>query len=190
MKKLLGIAYFLLLLAQPALADRVSPVDNGTITSGMGWRLDPFGSGRMVYHRGYDISVPVGTPVYPTQKGSVYFAGTYKGYGNLVVIEHGSGYVTLYGHNSEILVQAGDNVDTTTVIALSGSTGHSTGPHVHYEIRQLPAIARAEHERLVNTVKTYIEKNLDSFVNEYANGKSGGKGGGEVESVLPSDLDE
>ena len=111
MKKYLVIAYFLLLLPQLAFATRVSPVDNGTVTSGVGWRLDPFGSGRMAYHNGYDIAVPVGTPVHPTQKGTVYFAGPWKGYGNLVVVEHGGGYVTLYGHNSEILVKAGDKVD-------------------------------------------------------------------------------
>src|SRR5512144_1985848 len=116
MKKFLTFAYLVLLLPQFALAaDRVSPVDNGTITSGVGWRLDPFGSGRMVYHSGYDISVPIGTAVHPTQKGTVYFAGLYKGYGNLVVIEHGAGYVTMYGHNAEVLVKAGDKVDTDTV---------------------------------------------------------------------------
>ncbi len=186
MKILLGITCILLLLTQPALAERVSPVDNGTITSGVGWRLDPFGSGRMVYHRGYDISVPVGTPVHPTQKGSVYFAGPWKGYGNLVVIEHGAGYVTMYGHNSEILVQAGDKVDTNTVIALSGSTGRSTGPHVHYEIRQIPGYAKAQKEQMEKSLKAFVRNNLDGMVEDYVNGK----GGGEMESVMPSDFDE
>ena len=186
MKKFLIITYFLLLLPQHALASRVSPVDNGTVTSGIGWRIDPFGSGRMVYHSGYDIAVPVGTPVHPTQKGTVYFAGPWKGYGNLVVIEHGEGYVTLYGHNGDILVKAGDKVDTGTVIALSGNTGHSTGPHVHYEIRQLPGSAKAERDRLEKSVKAYVENNLDRIVTDYANGK----GGGDVDSVMPDDLNE
>jgi murein DD-endopeptidase MepM/ murein hydrolase activator NlpD len=186
MKKLLGLAFFLLLLPQLALADRVSPVDNGVVTSGIGLRLDPFGSGRMVYHNGYDIAVPLGTPVHPTQKGSVYFAGPYKGYGNLVVIEHGAGYVTMYGHNSEILVQAGDKVDTQTVIALSGSTGRSTGPHVHYEIRQIPGYAKVQQEQLENGLKAFVRNNIDGMVNDFALGK----GGGELEAILPVDLDE
>ena len=70
-------------------------------------------SGKKVYHNGYDIAVPVGTPVHPTQSGIVYYAGAYKGYGNLVVVEHGEGYVTMYGHNSEILVKPGDKVRFT-----------------------------------------------------------------------------
>ena len=186
MKKLLGLAFILLLSPQPALADRVSPVDNGVVTSGVGWRLDPFGSGRMVYHSGYDISVPAGTPVYPTQKGSVYFAGSYKGYGNLVVIEHGAGYVTMYGHNSEILVRAGDKVDTKTVIALSGSTGRSTGPHVHYEIRQIPGYAKAQQEHLENGLKAFVRNNIEGMVDDFAQGK----GGGELEAIMPVDLNE
>ncbi len=187
MKKFLTIAYFLLLLPHFALAsDRVSPVDNGTVTSGVGWRLDPFGSGRMVYHSGYDIAVPVGTPVHPTQKGTVYFAGPWKGYGNLVVIEHGAGYVTMYGHNSEVLVKAGEKVDTNTVIALSGSTGRSTGPHVHYEVRQLPGYAKVRQEQLENGVKAFVKNSIDGMVDDFAQGK----GGGEVETIMPADLNE
>ena len=186
MKKFLIIAHFLLLLPQPSLAARVSPVDNGTVTSGVGWRLDPFGSGRMVYHSGYDIAVPVGTPVHPTQAGTVYFAGPYKGYGNLVVVEHGQGYVTMYGHNSEVLVKPGEKVDPTTVLALSGSTGRSTGPHVHYEIRQLPSFAKVRHDRLENGIKTFVMNNIDSMVNDAVQGK----GGGEIEAILPGDIDE
>ncbi|HTG81492.1 MAG TPA: M23 family metallopeptidase [Geobacteraceae bacterium] len=186
MKKFLVIAQLLLLVPHISLAARVSPVDNGTVTSGVGWRLDPFGSGKMVYHSGYDIAVPVGTPVHPTQKGTVYFAGPYKGYGNLVVVEHGEGYVTMYGHNSEILVKAGEKVDTDTVIALAGSTGRSTGPHVHYEIRQLPGFAKVRHEKLENGIKTFVMNNIDSIVNNAVQGK----GGGEIETILPDDIDE
>ncbi len=186
MKKLLIIAYFLLLLPQLAQAARVSPVDNGTVTSGVGWRIDPFGSGRKVYHSGYDIAVPVGTPVHPTQSGTVYFAGPWKGYGNLVVVEHGAGYVTLYGHNAEVLVKAGDKVDPDSVIALSGSTGHSTGPHVHYEIRQLPGYAKVRQAQLENRVRTFVKNNMDGMVDDFAQGK----GGGEVETIMPADLDE
>ena len=186
MKKFLTCACFLLLLPFPALASRVSPVDSGTVTSGVGWRLDPFGSGRMVYHNGYDIAVPVGTPVHPTQVGTVYFAGPYKGYGNLVVIEHGSGYVTMYGHNAELLVKKGDKVDPDTVIALSGSTGRSTGPHVHYEIRQLPGYEKVRRARLENSIRAFIADNIDGLVSDYVQGK----GGAESDAVMPDDLNE
>jgi murein DD-endopeptidase MepM/ murein hydrolase activator NlpD len=186
MKKFLTFAIFLLMLPLPAVASRVSPVDHGAVTSGVGWRVDPFGSGRMVYHNGYDIAVPVGTPVYPTQVGTVYFAGPYKGYGNLVVIQHGSGYVTMYGHNSEILVKAGDKVDTDTVIALSGNTGRSTGPHVHYEIRQLPGYEKVRRAHLENSIKTFVADTVDGMVSDFVQGK----GGGEAEAVMPDDLDE
>jgi len=186
MKKFLSIAFLALLLPQLALAARVSPVDNGTVTSGVGWRLDPFGSGRMVYHSGYDIAVPVGTPVHPTQTGTVYFAGPYKGYGNLVVIEHGGGYVTMYGHNAEILVNAGEKVDTSTVIALSGNSGRSTGPHVHYEIRQIPGYAKVRQEQLEKGVEAFVKNNIDGIVSDFVQGR----GGGEVEAIMPVDLDE
>ena len=186
MKKFVIIMHFLLIVPHVAYAARTSPVDNGTITSGVGWRVDPFGSGRMVYHSGYDISVPVGTSVYATQAGTVYFAGPYKGYGNLVVIEHGQGYVTLYGHNAKVLVQAGEKVDTSTVLALSGSTGRSTGPHVHYEIRQLPGYAKVKREQLEKTVRSFASDNIGNLVDNYVQGK----GGGELDTILPADLDE
>lgn len=186
MKKFLITLLILLTLPTLSFAARQSPVDNGTVTSGVGWRLDPFGSGRMVYHNGYDIAVPVGTPVHPTQAGTVYFAGPYKGYGNLVAVEHGKGFVTFYGHNSEVLVKPGQKVDTDTVIALSGSTGRSTGPHVHYEVRQFPGYEKREREQLEAGVKTVIKKNIDNWVEDYVSGK----GGPETESYLPEDLNE
>lgn len=127
-----------LLLTLSVSAHAVQPVPFGQITSTPGWRKDPFGSGRLLHHNGYDIAVPTGTPVTPTQAGTVSFAGKYKGYGYLVAVDHGNSYVTLYGHLSRILVQVGMPVTTETVIALSGNTGHSTGPHLHYEIRQWP----------------------------------------------------
>lgn len=187
MKFFLNAALFVALsLPAFALAARQSPVDGGTVTSGVGWRPDPFGSGRMVYHNGYDIAVPVGTPVHPTQAGTVYFAGPYKGYGNLVAVEHGKGFVTFYGHNSEVLVKPGQLVDTNTVIALSGSTGRSTGPHVHYEVRQFPGAEKRERAQLEAGVKDIIKKNVDTWVEDYV----GGKGGPDPESYLPEDLNE
>lgn len=129
------------LLILSTAAQAAQPVAFGQITSVPGWRKDPFGSGKKMYHRGYDIAVPIGTQVFPTQTGTISYAGKYKGYGNLVAVDHGNGYVTLYGHLSRILVDVGMPVTTTTLIALSGNTGHSTGPHLHYEIRQWPGAA-------------------------------------------------
>lgn len=176
------------LTATAAFAERKSPVDGGVLTSSPGLRLDPFGSGRMVMHNGWDIAVPSGTPVYPTQEGTVYFAGVYKGYGNLVAVEHGKGYISLYGHNSEILVKPGMHVTTKTVLALSGSSGRSTGPHVHYEVRQLPASYQKKREaELTAQLKESITSRIDSFVENFATGK----GGPEQEmTFLPSDIDQ
>lgn len=176
----------LALIPEPSFAARKSPVDGGVITSGVGYRLDPFGSGRMVYHNGYDIAVPLGTPVYPTQTGTVYFAGPYKGYGNLVAVDHQNGYVTFYGHNEEIKVTVGQQVDTATVIALAGSTGRSTGPHVHYEIRHLPGYAKQKREKMEADLKSVMQEKIDGWVEDFV----AGKGGPEPEKILPDDFNE
>lgn len=126
----------LLSLPAAALAELDLPV-NGPITSGVGWRVDPFGTGRMVFHRGIDIAVPVGTPVKATRKGKVVFAGQRSGYGETVVLEHEDGGRTMYGHNALVRVKSGETVEAGRVVALSGNTGRSTGPHVHYE--EIPA---------------------------------------------------
>lgn len=147
----------------PASEQRKLPVDGGTVTSGIGWRPDPFGSGRMLFHRGIDISVPSGTPVYPTQDGYVFYAGPYGAYGTAVAIAHGSGYLTLYGHNSKALVQPGQWVDTKTVIALSGNTGRSTGPHVHYEVRQHQGKDRVRQDQVIQAMKENIEAGMDAL---------------------------
>jgi murein DD-endopeptidase MepM/ murein hydrolase activator NlpD len=101
---------------------------HGPVTSGFGWRW-----GRM--HEGIDIAVPTGTPVAAAASGTVITAGWLGGYGNLVVIDHGNGLATAYGHNSSVTVGVGQSVAQGQVIAYSGSTGHSTGPHVHFEVR-------------------------------------------------------
>lgn len=101
---------------------------NGPLTSGFGPRW-----GRM--HEGIDIGVPTGTPVVASASGVVISAGWGGGYGNLVVIDHGGGIATAYAHNSRIIVSAGQTVGQGTVVAYAGSTGHSTGPHVHFEVR-------------------------------------------------------
>lgn len=123
-----------LLLPVAARADLALPVENGVVTSGVGWRKDPFGTGSQVYHRGTDIAAPVGTPVRATRDGRVVFTGIHGGHGETVIIEHDNGVKTLYGHNSAIEVRVGDKIGAGAVVALSGNTGRSTGPHVHYEI--------------------------------------------------------
>ncbi len=109
------------------------PVD-GRISSQFGWRADPF-SGDEKFHSGIDIAAPSGREIYPINKGRVIFSGMTQGYGNTVVIDHGDGYVSKYGHNLTNLVVVGDSVDPGQVIALVGSTGRSTGPHLHFELQ-------------------------------------------------------
>ena len=101
---------------------------HGVITSGFGWRW-----GRM--HEGVDLAVSTGTPVVAAKAGVVIVAGWMGGYGNLVVVDHGGGVATAYGHNTSVTVGVGQQVEQGQLIAYSGSTGHSTGPHVHFEVR-------------------------------------------------------
>ena len=101
---------------------------SGPVTSGFGSRW-----GRM--HEGIDIAVGQGTPVHAAAAGTVIYAGWMEGYGNLVAIDHGNGLSTAYGHNSALACSVGQTVSAGQVIAYSGSTGHSTGPHVHFEVR-------------------------------------------------------
>jgi murein DD-endopeptidase MepM/ murein hydrolase activator NlpD len=101
---------------------------SGPVTSPFGWRW-----GRM--HEGIDIAVPTGTPVVAAASGRVIYAGWMGGYGNLVLIDHGGGLATAYGHNSGFAAGSGQSVSQAQVIAYAGSTGNSTGPHVHFEVR-------------------------------------------------------
>ena len=107
----------------------------GKITSLFGTRFHPVLK-KYRYHSGYDIAVPTGTPVLAADSGIVLFSGNKGGYGKMVTIDHGLGYVSLYGHNSVLLVSAGQHVTKGQRIALAGSTGLSTGPHLHFEIRK------------------------------------------------------
>jgi murein DD-endopeptidase MepM/ murein hydrolase activator NlpD len=95
----------------------------------------PFGMRWGVLHPGIDIGVPTGTPVHAAAAGQVVWCGWMQGYGNFVVIDHGGGYATAYGHNSKILVHCGEDVRQGQVVSLSGCTGYCTGPHVHFEVR-------------------------------------------------------
>ena len=105
----------------------------GWISSGFGYRISPF-TGRRVFHEGLDIATKYNVPVKATAKGVVVFSGRKAGYGKTVIIDHGYGYITKYGHNNKLLVKAGDKVEKGDVISEVGSTGRSTGPHVHYEV--------------------------------------------------------
>jgi len=109
------------------------PID-GRVTSEFGPRENPR-DGSPEFHSGLDISAPDGTPVRATADGIVSFAGWSRGSGNLVVLEHGFSYATCYAHNSSVTVSVGKKVRRGDIISYSGSTGDSTGPHLHYEVR-------------------------------------------------------
>ena len=110
------------------------PVNTANFTSGFGVRSDPFRR-HAAMHAGVDLAGPMGTPVYATADGIVAHAGRQGGYGNMVEINHGKGIATRYGHLSKILVDDNTRVKRGQLIALMGSTGRSTGPHLHYEVR-------------------------------------------------------
>lgn len=104
------------------------PVD-GTLTSRFGQRW-----GRL--HAGIDIAAPTGTPIRAAAPGWTIYSGSMGGYGNVVVVDHGGGLTTLYAHQSQILTEAGDQLEQGQVLGRVGSTGHSTGPHLHFEVRE------------------------------------------------------
>lgn len=112
----------------------VQPVQHLNFSSNFGVRSDPFRR-TAAMHAGVDIPGPVGTPVYATADGVVSHADRLGGYGNMVEINHGKGIATRYGHLSKILVSDNTRVKRGQLIALMGSTGRSTGPHLHYEVR-------------------------------------------------------
>lgn len=109
------------------------PVKSVEISSDFGYRVHPI-TGERNFHSGLDMPAPPGTPVYATADGIVSFSGRSGGNGNLVAIEHGSGFSTYYAHNKKLQVSVGQLVKRGDIIALVGSTGSSTGPHCHYEI--------------------------------------------------------
>lgn len=107
----------------------------GEISSAYGWRRDPF-TGERDFHHGIDIASPSGSEIFATQAGRVVFNGWKKGYGRMVEIEHEDGLTTIYAHNAKNLVDEGEYVNRYQPIALVGNSGKSTGPHVHYEVRE------------------------------------------------------
>ena len=124
-----------LLVSTPA----IQPVSNKDLTrvaSGFGYRIDPIYK-TVKLHAGLDFAAPQGTPIYATANGTVTVAGnTGNGYGNHVVINHGYGYETLYGHMVKVKARAGQQIKRGEVIGYVGSTGKSTGPHCHYEVHK------------------------------------------------------
>jgi len=110
------------------------PVD-GVVTSRFGRRHDPF-HGKHSFHKGLDIAAPSGTPIQPVRPGTVVSAGRRGGYGNVVVLDHGDGTTSMYAHCKALKVQPGQRVELGEVIATVGSTGRSTGPHLHLEIHR------------------------------------------------------
>ena len=109
------------------------PINRGWISSYYGMRTNPF-TGKLQFHKGMDFASKSGSNVLSVAGGVVTWSSKRYGYGNLVEINHGNGYVTRYGHNKKNLVQVGDTVKKGQIISLMGSTGRSTGPHVHFEV--------------------------------------------------------
>ena len=114
---------------------QMSYPSDGEITSGFGWRMHPI-LGYQRFHSGVDFGADYGSMIRAADRGVVIFAGWYGGYGNAVIIDHGNTTTTLYGHTSELYVSEGQSVERGQPIAAVGSTGLSTGPHLHFEVRQ------------------------------------------------------
>jgi len=110
-----------------------SPSEEGWISSVYGKRIDPF-NGKKTFHHGIDIAGRSGSPILAVADGIITWTGKRSGYGQLVEIDHGNGYVTRYAHNKTLIAKLGDRVAKGESIALMGSTGRSTGPHVHFEV--------------------------------------------------------
>lgn len=116
------------------LLPSVPPIKDAWYSSNFGWRIDPF-TGKNAMHEGVDYMVPEGTPIHASASGMVVYADAHPEYGNMVEIDHGNQVVTRYAHASKLLVKVGQMVKRGQEIALSGSTGRSTGPHLHFEVR-------------------------------------------------------
>ena len=120
--------------AKKMLMPTVSPVAMGWNEKNFGWRIDPF-TGQKAMHEGTDFMVDMRTPVHAAAAGVVVVAQRHPQYGNMIDIDHGNGFTTRYAHLSKLMVKPGDVVQRGAIVGLSGSTGRSTGPHLHFEVR-------------------------------------------------------
>jgi murein DD-endopeptidase MepM/ murein hydrolase activator NlpD len=143
---------------------QVLPADGGIITSGFGYRSDPF-TGGGAFHPGLDFRGAYGAPIHAAADGTVSFVGQIRGYGNVVEVSHGNGLVTRYAHMSHTVATIGQKVAAGDVIGKIGSTGRSTGPHLHFEVRL--------NDSVVNP-RQFLEKARD--VLEEARGTLAGRG--------------
>ena len=132
----LGLSLARMALLERSLAGipQVLPASLEFISSGFGYRADPF-TGGGAFHAGLDFKGPIGAPIYAAAKGTVSFAGVKQGYGNCIEIDHGNGLMTRYAHMSRYTARLGQPVAAGEVIGAIGSTGRSTGPHLHFEVR-------------------------------------------------------
>lgn len=142
------------------------PVENVSLSSNFGSRSDPF-NGQRRMHQGIDIPGPIGTPVYATADGVVRRAEWANGYGNLVEISHGNGLETRYGHLSKLIAQPNERVRRGQLIGLMGSTGRSTGSHLHYEVRiagnavnPIPYIEGTNYELALAEAKAHTDQQI------------------------------
>lgn len=129
------ICFWMLSLTSESSGKPPSLPTNGTVTSQFGWRVDPF-NGANRFHAGVDIAAPSGSPIRASQRAVVAYSGSYKGYGNVVALAHGQGLYTLYGHAAAVYVKPDQVVEQGQIIASVGSTGRSTGPHLHFEVHR------------------------------------------------------
>jgi murein DD-endopeptidase MepM/ murein hydrolase activator NlpD len=120
------------------------PVDVGWYSSNFGYRIDPF-TGQKAFHEGVDFMADLGVTIHAAGGGIVVYADTYAGYGNMIDIDHGNGLTSRYAHASKLLVKVGDVVMKGQKIGEVGTTGHSTGPHLHFEVRYRGAPQNPEH---------------------------------------------
>lgn len=139
---------------------QVRPASMEFISSGFGYRTDPF-NGHAAFHAGLDFKGPVGAPIFAAANGKVSFAGVKQGYGNCVEIDHGNGLLTRYAHMSRLGAKVGQKVSAGDVIGAIGSTGRSTGPHLHFEVRI--------HDHPVNP-RPFLEASTDVHEEDRAGG--------------------
>ena len=116
----------------------ILPVQSGYVNSNFGYREDPF-TGKVRFHHGLDIAVNIGTKVYAPADGKVKFVGRQSGWGKVLKIDHGNGYRTVYAHLSRIVVKPGSEIKRGDLVAESGNSGRSSGPHLHYEVHKYGA---------------------------------------------------